>query len=90
VEKFQTDYVIPNLHPEREEISYLGGKKLSQLLNAECLATEIAITKAGRPIAASLSRNSLPKNIAHSLCSMRFRLYSQGNYLISILSINPA
>jgi len=49
VDKFHTDFEIPNLHPEREEISYLGGKKLSELLNAECLATEIAITKAGRP-----------------------------------------
>jgi len=41
--------VIPNLHPERGEVSYLGGKKLSELLNAEWLATEIALTKAHRP-----------------------------------------
>ena len=46
---FQHDYLIPNLHPEREEVSYLGGKKLSELLNAERLATEIALTKAHRP-----------------------------------------
>ncbi|MCB5225025.1 MAG: glucose-6-phosphate isomerase [Candidatus Cloacimonadaceae bacterium] len=49
VENFQHDYLIPNLHPEREEVSYLGGKKLSELLNAERLATEIALTKAHRP-----------------------------------------
>jgi len=49
VEHFQHDYTIPNLHPERDEISYLGGKKLSQLLNAERFATEIALTKAARP-----------------------------------------
>lgn len=49
VENFKHDYVIPNLHPEREEVSYLGGKKLSELLNAERLATEIALTKAHRP-----------------------------------------
>ncbi len=49
VEKFQHDYVIPDLHPDRAEVSYLGGKKLSELLNAERFATEIALTKAGRP-----------------------------------------
>ncbi|MCB5266680.1 MAG: glucose-6-phosphate isomerase [Candidatus Cloacimonetes bacterium] len=49
VEKFQHDFVIPNLHPERPEVSYLGGKKLSELLNAERFATEIALTRAGRP-----------------------------------------
>lgn len=49
VENFAHDFTIPNLHPEREEVSYLGGKKLSELLNAERLATEIALTKAHRP-----------------------------------------
>lgn len=49
VENFMHDYTIPNLHPEFEDISYLGGKKLSELLNAERLATEIALCKAERP-----------------------------------------
>lgn len=49
VENFAHDYTIPNLHPEREEVSYLGGRKLSELLNAERLATEIALSKAKRP-----------------------------------------
>jgi glucose-6-phosphate isomerase len=49
VENFQHDFVIPDLHPDREEVSYLGNKKLSTLLNAERSATEIALTKAGRP-----------------------------------------
>lgn len=49
VESFQHDFIIPALHPDRPEVSYLGGKKLSQLLNAEALATSIALTKAGRP-----------------------------------------
>jgi glucose-6-phosphate isomerase len=48
-ESFKHDFIIPNLHPDRPEVSYLGGKKLSQLLNAEALATSIALTKAGRP-----------------------------------------
>lgn len=49
MENFAHDYVIPNLHPDRPEVSYLGGRKLSELLNAERLATEIALTKAHRP-----------------------------------------
>lgn len=49
VESFKHDYTIPNLHPDREEVSYLGNRKLSELLNAERFATEIALAKAGRP-----------------------------------------
>ncbi len=49
VESIKHDYLIPNLHPEREEVSYLGGRKLSELLNAERFATEIALSKAQRP-----------------------------------------
>ncbi len=49
VENFTHDFTIPNLHPDRPEVSYLGGRRLSELLNAERLATEIALTKARRP-----------------------------------------
>ncbi|CAO81586.1 glucose-6-phosphate isomerase [Candidatus Cloacimonas acidaminovorans] len=49
VEYFKHDYTIPNLHPDREEVNYLGGKKLSELLNAERFATEIALSQAMRP-----------------------------------------
>ena len=49
VEHFKHDYTIPNLYPDREEVNYLGGKKLSELLNAERFATEIALSKAMRP-----------------------------------------
>ncbi len=49
VENFGHDYTIPDLHPDRSEVSYLGGRKLSELLNAERLATEIALTQAHRP-----------------------------------------
>lgn len=49
VENFAHDYTIPNLHPDRDEVAYLGGRQLSELLNAERLATEIALTRARRP-----------------------------------------
>jgi len=46
---YRHDHLIPNLHPNREEVNYLGGRKLSELLNVERIATEIALTNAGRP-----------------------------------------
>lgn len=49
VENFKYDYHIPNLYPDRQEINYLGERKLSELLLAERLGTEIALTNAGRP-----------------------------------------
>ncbi len=49
VEKFNHDYIIPNIHPDREEVNFLADKPLSRLLNTERLATEIALTRAGRP-----------------------------------------
>jgi glucose-6-phosphate isomerase len=49
VEKFNHDYLIPNVHPERDEVNFLADKPLSRLLNTERLATEIALTRAGRP-----------------------------------------
>jgi len=49
VEKFNHDYIIPDVHPDREEVNFLANKPLSRLLNTERLATEIALTRAGRP-----------------------------------------
>ncbi|MBM4399787.1 MAG: glucose-6-phosphate isomerase, partial [Candidatus Cloacimonetes bacterium] len=49
VEKFRHDYNIPDIHPDREEVNFLANKPLSRLLNTERLATEIALTRAGRP-----------------------------------------
>jgi len=49
VDEFKHDFVIPNLHPDREEVSYLGGRRLSELLNAEAHATAVALSSAGRP-----------------------------------------
>jgi glucose-6-phosphate isomerase len=49
VEKFRHEQTIPALYSEREEVAYLGGKTLGELLNTERLATEIALVEAGRP-----------------------------------------
>ncbi|MDD3536468.1 MAG: glucose-6-phosphate isomerase [Candidatus Cloacimonetes bacterium] len=85
VQRFQHDYQIPNLHPEREEVSYLGGKMLSELLNAECFATEIALTKAGRPSCMI----SLPE-ISERYLGQAIMMYEiQTVFTGKLLNINP-
>ncbi|MCX8093743.1 MAG: glucose-6-phosphate isomerase [Candidatus Goldbacteria bacterium] len=49
VEKFRNDVLMPRNFDEFDSISYLSNKKMSQLLNAEQLATEMALAKNQRP-----------------------------------------
>ena len=49
VETFDATVPIPS--SDLEAVSYLGGHTLNELLAAEELATEIALWKAGRPVA---------------------------------------
>jgi len=85
VEKFKHDFVIPNLHPELEDISYLGGKKLSELLNAERLATEIALCKAERPNCNLI----FPEINAYNLGAAIMMYEIQTVFTGKLLNINP-
>jgi glucose-6-phosphate isomerase len=49
VENFKYDYTIPNVYPDEITTNFLADRKLSDLLNTEQLATEIALTDAGCP-----------------------------------------
>jgi glucose-6-phosphate isomerase len=49
VEEFENDVIIPPLHAEEESLSYLGGRPMSELLNAEQQATAWALAQRGRP-----------------------------------------
>ena len=49
VEKFKHHLEIPNLFPDQEEMSYLGGHSLGELLLTERRATAFNLMKAGRP-----------------------------------------
>lgn len=49
VEHPRAEVIVPRAFSEHGSCSYLGGKRLSELLNAERLATEAALTQAGRP-----------------------------------------
>ena len=49
VENYQKDFIIPEIFADRVEVNYLCRKSFSSLLNAECVATELAITESGSP-----------------------------------------
>ncbi|HDQ26307.1 MAG TPA: glucose-6-phosphate isomerase, partial [bacterium] len=49
VEKFRQDIVMPPCFDNMDSIAYLSRKKMSELLNAEQKATEMALTKNRRP-----------------------------------------
>ena len=48
-DKFRNDFTIPNAYPDIDDISFLGGHTLSELVNVEQESTEFALYKAGRP-----------------------------------------
>ena len=48
VRESPVDLEVPNLHPDLDELAYLGGHTLNELLNTERLATEAALAKRGR------------------------------------------
>jgi glucose-6-phosphate isomerase len=49
VDKFKNHLEIPNLYPDQEALSYLGGHSLNELLRVEQQATAFNLMKAGRP-----------------------------------------
>lgn len=49
VEKFRNDIPIPRIYKNYDSMNYLGGDKMSKLINSELLATELALKKNNRP-----------------------------------------
>ncbi len=49
LEKYPRDVLIGKLHEDKEALSYLGGRKLSELIKAEYEGTRNALTSNGRP-----------------------------------------
>jgi glucose-6-phosphate isomerase len=49
LEKFARTCPIPSAFADKESLAYLGGHSLSELIQAEALATEAALTRQGRP-----------------------------------------
>jgi glucose-6-phosphate isomerase len=85
VEKFNHDYIIPNVHPDRDEVNFLAEKPLSRLLNTERLATEIALTRAGRPNA----NITFPELNEYTLGQFIMLYQVQTVFTGKLLNINP-
>ncbi len=49
LEDYSRDVLIGKLHENEEVLSYLGGKKLSNLIRLEMIGTEAALTENGKP-----------------------------------------
>jgi len=49
IDRHNKDMIIPKIYTDRPEVNYLCNKSFSELLNTECIATEYALTEAGRP-----------------------------------------
>lgn len=85
VEDFSYDYTIPDLYKSENDVNYLCGKSLSNLLNTERLATEIALEKAKKPSCNIV----LPKINEESLGEFIFMYEVQTVFIGKLLNIDP-
>ena len=84
-EQFNKDLVVPEIFSEVDSLGYLGGKKLSDILYAEMLATEQALKEAGVPN----FKMTVLQSDAYSLGQI-FYLYEVSTvYLGGLLNVNP-
>ncbi|MBI5182573.1 MAG: glucose-6-phosphate isomerase [Nitrospirae bacterium] len=49
VDKFKNEVLLPRISEDSDDLSYLGGLTMNELMHAEGFATELALTKEGRP-----------------------------------------
>lgn len=84
-EQFDHDQEIPKVYSDMKSLGYLGGKKLSDILYAEILATEQALKEAGVPN----FKMTVLKSDAYTLGQI-FYLYEVTTvYLGGLLNVNP-
>jgi glucose-6-phosphate isomerase len=82
---YGADLEIPGLYPEIDALAYLGGRSMSELIQAEALATAAALASQGRP---SLSLR-LPRLDAHVMGQLIFLLEAATVAAGAMLGINP-
>jgi glucose-6-phosphate isomerase len=85
VEQFREEVALPDLYPEEDAISYLGGRTLNELMAAELAGTRIALTKAQRPNATII----LPAVNEDTIGQLLFLLEVQTSYAGMIYGVNP-
>src|SRR5690606_36580993 len=80
-----TDLAIPNVHPELDALSYLGGSSLGALLDAERLATTHALAANGR----MNMTISLPRASAHAVGELLMLLQVATVYAGGLYNVAP-
>jgi len=85
VESFDEEAVVPRMFADIEGISYLGGRSLGELINAEQSATEVALMQAGRPSA----RMTLPALNAFTVGQALYMLEVQTAFAGGLYNIDP-
>jgi glucose-6-phosphate isomerase len=85
VERFIEEIEIPKILEDLEGISYLGGHSLSELLNAEQKATEMALTNTKRPN----MRITLPDLNPHTVGQLLYLLQVETAIAGGLYNINP-
>lgn len=85
VERFPKPVAIPQSYEESEDVRYLGGHELSELLLAEELATEMALTKNGRMNATIVLDSITPYTIGQLL----FMFEIQTVFAAGLYRVNP-
>ncbi len=82
---YGADLEIPALYPEIDALAYLGGRSMSELIQAEALATAAALASQGRP---SLGLR-LPRLDAQVMGQLIFLLEAATVAAGAMLEINP-
>jgi glucose-6-phosphate isomerase len=83
--EFETDVEIPRLYENVEALSYLGGHTLGELLNAERVATQQALTASGR----MNMTIELPSINAHTVGQLLMMLQIATVYAGGLYDVDP-
>jgi glucose-6-phosphate isomerase len=83
--KVENDVTIPEIYTQVESLNYLGGKKISQVLEAELVATEQSLKEAGVP---NFKVNLFGAD-AYTLGQLFFLLEIATVYMGGLLNVNP-
>ncbi len=79
------DLAIPTIRPEYDELAYLGGRTLGELLDAERIATTSALTSQGR----MNMTIELPRIDAHSIGQLLMMLQIATVYAGALYQVDP-
>jgi glucose-6-phosphate isomerase len=81
LENFDREITIPHIHDDIPALKYLGGKKVSDLLNTELAGTEYALVEHNRPNMKVIFPEINPYNIGQFFFAYEFQTAVMGKLL---------